>query len=128
MSRYRVRVPPPPPDLLCRAVANSLVNSAPLVIGIDDRVERRNLTKYVFTVSRALIGNELADGLKYPSTLTFGVLASFRLQERYKVVLASLSPKRAENSSFTRFTSLLEETGISYRLPEHVYAEEDRQR
>ena len=121
----------PPPDLMCRAVANSLVNSAPLVVGIDDPVERRNVAKYVFTVSRALIGNELANGLKYPSTLSFGVLAAFRLQERYKNLLARLNPKKAENSSFARFTSLLEatlleETGISYRLPEHVYAEQDR--
>lgn len=55
------------------------------------------------------------------------------MQERYKDILGSLSPKRAENSSFTRFKSfleatVLEETGISYILPEHVYAEEDRQR
>ena len=111
------------------AMANSLINSAPLVVGIDDPVERRTLAKYVFTVSRALIGNQLADELNYPSSLTLGVLAWFRLQERYQRTLGRLLPKLSTSNNFTQFTSLLEasmfdEAGISYRLPDHVYAEE----
>ena len=111
------------------AMANSLINSAPLVVGIDDPVERRTLAKYVFTVSRALIGNQLADELNYPSSLTLGVLAWFRLQERYQRTLGRLLPKLSTGNNFTQFTSLLEasmfdEAGISYRLPDHVYAEE----
>ena len=121
----------PPPDFMCVALANSLVNSAPIVVGIDDSSERRDMAKYVYTVSRALIGNELADQLKYPSTPTIGVLTVFRLQERYKDLQARLNPRKTESPSFTRFASLLEammleETGISYRLPEHVYAERGR--
>ena len=119
----------PDPEEESIAMANSLVNSAPLVVGITDPAERRKLAKYVFSVSRALIGNQLADALHYPHGSTLGVLPIFRLQERYKNVLAALSPQRAENSNHSRFTSLLEasmlsETGISYRLPDHVYAEE----
>ena len=121
----------PTPDYTSVAMANSLINSAPLVVGIDDPSERRDLAKYVFTVSRTLIGNELADRLKYPPTPTLGVLTVFRFQERYKNLRARLNPRRAENASFSKFVSLLEamvleETGISYRLPEHVYAEQDR--
>lgn len=121
----------PEPDFTGIAMANSLVNSAPLVVGVDDPTERRELAKYVFTVSRTLIGNELADQLKYPSTPTVGVLTVFRFQERFKDLQARLNPKKAENASFSKFASLLEammleETGISYRLPSHVYAERDR--
>lgn len=121
----------PQPDFMSIAMANSLINSAPLVVGIDDPAERRDLAKYVFTVSRTLIGNELADQLKYPPTPTIGVLTVFRFQERYKDLKARLNPKKSENASFSKFVSLLEammleETGISYRLPEHVYAERDR--
>ncbi len=119
----------PPPAEESIAMANSLVNSAPLVIDITDPEERRRLASYVFKVSRALIGNEMADQLMYPPDPSFGTLFIFRMQERYKHLLARLGRKRMENSNFTRFTSLLEasvleEAGISYRLPDHVYSEE----
>ncbi len=111
------------------AMANSLINSAPLIIGITDPNKRRTLSKYVFSVSRALIGNRLVDELNYPPSLTLGVLAWFRLQERFHRTLGRLLTKLTSSNSFTQFTSLLEasmldEAGISYRLPGHVYAEE----
>ena len=119
----------PQPDMESIAVANSLVNAAPLVIGIDDPAERRKLARYVYRISRALIGNDLADQLGYPGASTFGALAVFRLLGRCENVRARLGPQRAGNSDFERFTSLLdasllEETGISYRLPDHAHAEE----
>ena len=119
----------PKPEAESISMANALINSAPLVIGITDPEERRKLAKYVFTVSRALIGNELADALMYPPGSGLGVLRVFRLQERYKNILARVAPRNAENSNHSRFTSLLEasmlaEAGISYRLPDHVYSEE----
>ena len=57
------------------------------------------------------------------------MLAWFRLQERYQRTLGRLLPKLSTSNNFTQFTSLLEasmfdEAGISYRLPDHVYAEE----
>ena len=48
------------------AMANSLVNSSPVIAGITDPAERRKLAKYVFRVSRALIGKQFADDLMYP--------------------------------------------------------------
>ncbi len=119
----------PKPEEESVAMANALVNSAPLVIGIDDPDERRNLAKYVFSVSRALIGSPLADELKYPPGKSIGILRLFRLQQRYQRLLGRLFPKSSSESNFARFTSLLEasafdEAGISYRLPDHVYAEE----
>ena len=119
----------PEPNIEAIAMASSLVNSAPLIIGIDEPEERQRLSRYVFTISRALIGRELADQLHYPSSTTFGVLAWFRLQERYYRILSRLFPRRIQESSFSRFTSLLDasgydEGGITYGLPDHAHAEE----
>ena len=130
LKLFRIgRMCEPPPSFESVSMANSLINSAPMVIGIDDPDERRSLAGYVFHVSRALIGNHLADELKYPRQSTFGVLQWFRLQERYQGILNRLLPGRVQDNNFSRFTSLLEasafdEAGISYRMPDHVYAEE----
>ena len=110
-------------------MANALVNSAPLVIDVTDPLERRKMASYVFKISRALIGNALADQLMYPPDSSFGTLFVFRMQERCKRLLTKLGRHGTESSNFTRFTSLLEasvleETGISYRLPDHIYSEE----
>lgn len=118
----------PSPSLESIAMANSLVNSAPLVIGIEDPDERSNLSGYVYKVSRALIGDELADKLMYPKSSSFGVLPWFRMQSRYSAILSRILPKRAQSENFANFTSLLEasmfdEAGITYRLPDHIYAE-----
>ena len=118
----------PAPEAEAVVMAHALVNSAPLVIGITDSTERRKLSRYVFGISRALIGQTMADQLNYPPGIAFGVLTWFRLQSRVNRALGKYLPKSA-NSNFSNFTSLLQasafdEAGISYRLPDHVYAEE----
>ena len=110
-------------------MAHSLVNSAPLIAGMTEPADRRRLAKYVYRISRKLIGNEAAESLMYPPLSSFGVVGWFRLQQRYGHILSKLFPGRRQNSNFTRFTSLLEtslfdEEGIRYTLPDHVYAEE----
>ncbi len=118
----------PEPDAASIVLANSLVNSAPLVVGIDDPAERRNLAKYVYKVSRAMIGNDLADKLKYPKQSSFGVLGWFRFQSAYEKLLKRLFPRFARKNNFTNFSTLLsgsrfDDEGITYRMPDHVYAE-----
>ncbi len=110
-------------------MAHSLVNSAPLIVGRTEPADRRELAGYVYRVSRGLIGNEVADSLMYPPLSSFGAVWWFRMQQRYGKVLSKLFPKRRQDSNFTRFTSLLDtslfdEEGIRYTLPDHVYAEE----
>ncbi|MDE2666495.1 MAG: oxygenase MpaB family protein [Acidobacteriota bacterium] len=119
----------PPPELESIVMANSLINSSPLIIGVENPAVRRTLAKQVFNISRALIGDTLADGLMYPAGSTLGVLPWHRLQERCHRLVEKILPGRAQNNNFTRFTSLLEasmfdEAGISFRLPDHVHAEE----
>lgn len=119
----------PLPDAESIVMAHSLVNSAPLVIGETDEAVRKNLTRYVFRVSRALIGNALAEQLKYPPTSTFGVLAGFRIQQRYDRLLGRFSGKRSWNRRrlFTLLNaSMFDEEGIGYKLPDHVYSEVSR--
>jgi len=122
----------PEPDFECIAMANSLINSAPLLIGLTDPDERRHLAKYVYRVSRALIGKDLANKLKYPRSPTIGVLPWFRMQGRIERTMGRLFQKYMRQTNYTNLTSLLEvsvfdEAGISYKMPDHVYAEESTQ-
>ena len=119
----------PDPPLESIVMAHSLVNSAPLIAGMTGPEERRNLAKYVYKLSRGLIGREFSDSLMYPPISSFGAVWWFRMQQRYGNVLSKLFRGRRQDSNFTRFTSLLDtslfdEEGIRYTLPDHVYAEE----
>ena len=125
------RMMEPEPDLESVAMANALIQSAPLVIDITDVSSRRNLARYVYKVSRALIGKELADQLRYPETSTLGVLPWFRIQKRYEQTLGKLLTGTRQNNRFSRFSALLEASmyddyGISYTLPNRLYSEESR--
>ena len=118
----------PPPSLESIVMANALANSAPVVVGLGDPAQRRSVTKYVYNVSGALIGKETASALKYPEAHTFGVLPLFRLNERYKRLMAKLFPKHAANMKVNNFTGLLgasvyDDAGLTYGLPDHAYAE-----
>ena len=119
----------PDPQVESIVMAHSLVNSAPLIAGRTDPAGRRSLAQYVYRVSTPLIGKEIAKSLMYPAVSTFGVVLWFRMQQRYGHVLKRLLPGNREDSNYTRFTSLLDtslfdENGIRYTLPDHVYAEE----
>ena len=116
-------------------MAHALVNSAPLIAGVTTSEDRRKLANYVYRISRGLIGRDIAKQLVYPSLSSlssFGAVAWFKLQQRYGHILAKLLPwRRAQDSNYTKFVSLLEtsvfdDEGIRYSLPDHVYAEESR--
>ncbi len=110
-------------------MAHALINSAPLLAGMIEPAERRNLAKYAYRISRGLIGNKMADDLMYPPLSSIGAVWWFKMQQRHGHILERLAPGRHENSNFTRFTGLLgaslfDEEGITYSLPDHVYAED----
>ena len=110
-------------------MAHSLVNSAPLIAGVTDPEARRNLARYVYRIPRGLIGKETADSLMYPPLSPFGVVWWFKIQQQYGHILGNLLPGRRQDSNFSRFTSLLDtslfdEDGVRYTLPDHVYTEE----
>ena len=110
-------------------MAHALVNSAPLIAGATEPQARRSLARYVYRLSRGLIGKEFAESLLYPPISPFGAVWWFRTQQRYGHILNKLLPGRREDSNFSKFTSLLstslfDEEGIRYTLPDRVYAEE----
>ena len=110
-------------------MAHSLGNSAPLIAGMTAPPERQKLARYVYKISRGLIGQETARRLMYPPHSSLGAVPWFRFQQRYGNILGKLLPGTSQNSNFTKFTSLLETSvfdkeGIRYQLPDHVYAEE----
>ena len=129
LDLFRVGVLMEPPSMESVVLANSLVNSAPLVAGITDPGERGELASYVYHVSRALIGKELATELEYPRAPWFitsaGVLAWFRWRQRIDLVAGRLLPRRRRGDALATLFDIsnYDEGGILYRLPTHVYAE-----
>ena len=82
---------------------------------------------YIAQVSRALIGNALADALNYPKSSTLGILWKFRLLNQIEKVMRRLAPGRFQDrSNMTTIldVSMFDREGISYRLPDHFYAEQ----
>ena len=117
----------PDAELESVSLANALVNSSPLIAGVTEPAARRKLAHYVFRVSRALIGHQIADQLMFPRYPTFGVLWWFRMQNRYDDFMNRLFKGRdRKNNKLSAMlgVSMVDEAGISYRLPDHVYAEE----
>ena len=120
----------PPPSLESIALSSSLINSAPLFAGMTEIQARRKLAGYIGEVSRALIGNELADELRYPEGRSKGVLWRFRTLNRIEKFMNLLSPNRSRESvNLTTIldVSMFDREGISYKLPDHVHAERSSQ-
>ncbi|MCY4003831.1 MAG: oxygenase MpaB family protein [Rhodospirillales bacterium] len=119
----------PAPSMESIALALSLVNSAPLFAGLAERDARRKLAGYIAQISRALIGNALADELMYPASSTLGILWKFRLLNRVEAFRNRLNPSRAaatSNMMTILEASMYDKEGISYKLPDHVYAEQSK--
>lgn len=119
----------PRPTIEGIVMANALVNSAPVVIGINKPRDRQNLANYVYRVSRALIGDELADQINYPPQSTRGLLFYLRNKRRLARRLRSLVPKWEAKAKVDRFTALVDNSQlrdplISYRLPPKLHSDE----
>ena len=112
----------PPADADSIKVANLLIKSIPSIADITDPVEREHLIKLAYTLSRALIGNKLANQFEFPRTSTVGVLLMYRTKQRILQLLKSRQLVRSDNFSQLLQISVYDEGGLSYRMPNHVYA------
>ena len=117
----------PPPAEESIIMANGLINSAPLIVGAEGPA-RRAFVNFVYRVSRALIGDELADRFRFPRLWTAGLLPLMRWQRRLRKLQDRLAPGRAHARHARNFTTLLERSllddmGISYRLPDRIDAD-----
>ena len=123
----------PPFGVEAIAMANSVINSAPLVIGIEDKDERKALLSYGYRLSRALLGDELADQLMFPKSRTTGALVYLRMRRRIQEVIDALRGPgqrakglRTQNFMTMLDISVLDEEGISYRLPDELHGDASR--
>ncbi len=115
----------PPPDIACIAMANSLISCAPIVLGIEDSTGRKDLASYMFSMSRALIGNELADQLRFDQSRRLGKISFFRAQIRYNRIMGKLFPNRLikNNAMAGLFDVAHYQDDLAYHLPDTVHAE-----
>ncbi|MCY4097386.1 MAG: oxygenase MpaB family protein [Rhodospirillales bacterium] len=118
----------PPPGVDAIIMANSIISSAPMVIGITEPAERQKLASLAYRISRGLIGNELADSFRFPEggRLTLPV---FRLRNRLDRVVSGLLPELRKRRDLKRFNDLLEFANLgriehSYALPTAVRDED----
>lgn len=120
---YRIgKLCEPEPDSDAAAVANMLIDSIPKVADIQDPAEQQRVTALARRLSRALIGNELADHYQYPKTTNFGTLFMFRMKQRLQRMLKSDQLIRSGNFSQMIQISVYDEGGLSYKMPDHVHS------
>lgn len=124
-NMYRIGTlcePPPSPEAIL--MSNALVNSAPLVAGIEDSRERATMVRnLIYPVSRGLIGNRLADQLNFPENYLPNPVFWYRVDQKFQNLKA-----RFNKNAYPAFATLLmvsayDDEGLSYRLPDHVHAE-----
>ena len=118
----------PTPDEDAIIMANSIVNSAPLVIGVTEPAARRKLATFVYRVCRELIGDDLAESFLFPSSKR-RVIPFFRLQNRTKRLIRKAIPSWRAKSDLARFNALVDFVNLgklehSYSLPTAVHDED----
>ena len=119
----------PPPDEHSIANANALIKAGPALLNITDPDEVAAALRTLYNISRALLGHELADALRYPKSRTLGVLFAHRVKNRFKRVKNQLLKTRGSQTKLDNFSQMLQlsaydEVGMSYRLPDRVKASE----
>lgn len=115
----------PPPDEDAIALANCIVNSAPVIIGVTEPKARAEFARYAYRIARELVGDARADELRFPPGKSLPILPWLRAQERLKRSLGTYLPvlgRMQRSRSFTHLLSLtdLGAAGITYDLPDHV--------
>ena len=108
----------PSPGIEAITMANALINCAPMIAKVKKQEEKEKFIDQIYKLSRALLGNKLAEQLGYPKSRIFGVLEGFRMRNRIKSIGKG-------NTSTTNIGLLLElgayeDAQISYKLPDHV--------
>ena len=111
----------PPADEDSIAVANMLIQAIPAVAGITDPVERERLVGLAYRLSRALIGNRLANQFQFPKTPTMGTLLMYRMKQRLQRTLKKDQIIRSGNFVQLLQISVYDDEGLTYKMPDHVY-------
>ncbi len=112
----------PPADAESIGVANMLIQAIPTVADITDPEEQKNLRELAYRLSRALIGDRLADQFEFPKISTFGTLWMYRMKQRLNRFMTSQQSIRSDNFSQLLQISVYDDEGVSYKMPNHVHS------
>ena len=117
----------PPTDDDGIIMANSVVNSAPIIVGVKAPPERRKMARTVTQVSRELIGDKLADSLLFPRRKR-KMVPWLRLRHRARRMVGRVLPGLAARQDQDRFEALMQfasfdEFEHSYKLPTALHDE-----
>ncbi len=114
----------PPPDDDSIGVATAVFKAIPAMAGVQTDAERRALQIYAYRLSRALIGNQLADRYGYPNTVRIRSLVLLYYRVRASVLRLLAKKALVKEQAFEQIfgATQYDEEGISYRLPDRVRA------
>ena len=110
----------PAPDADSIAVANGLIQAIPSVADVTDPVETQKLTELAYRLSRALIGNKLAERFDFPKTPVVGTLFLYRMKQRFQRMLKGGSLVRSGNFTQLLQISVYDDYGVTYEMPDHA--------
>ena len=112
----------PPADAESIGVANMLIQAIPTVADITDPEEQEKLRELAYRLSRALIGDQLADQFEFPKISTFGTLWMYRMKQRLNRLMTNQQSIRSDNFSQLLQISVYDDEGVSYKMPNHVHS------
>ena len=98
----------PYPDFESVIMANALVSSVPLLLGLPLHGEGDELRNLAYTVARAFIGDELADQLKFPPAKTQGIIMKMCLNTKLQRFKRGLVPGQSRADRFNNFKSMVD--------------------
>ncbi len=119
----------PPRDDDAIIMANSIVNSAPILLGFAEDPGRRDKAQFMYQVSRELIGNKLAEDFRYPPGKLLGEVPLIRVRNFANRVGSRIVPGWRSRAAFAKFSDMLDvsdlgESRLSFALPDTVYDED----
>ena len=116
----------PPPDDDAIGVANAVFKAIPAMAGVKTEAERKSLQMYAYRLSRALIGNELADQYGYPNTIRIRMLVLLYFRMKSRLINLLTKNRILQEQSFMQIfdATQYDKEGISYKMPDHVRAKQ----
>ena len=121
----------PPPDDDGIIMANSIINSAPVILGFTEPAARRREAGRFYQMSRELIGDRLADALRYPAARRIRLLPLLRAKHRVERFGARTLPGWRRVHGLQSFKLLMKVSNLdalehSYSLPTNLHDEDSR--
>lgn len=114
----------PPPDADALSVANAVFKAIPEMAGAKTEKERKSSQIYAYRLSRALIGNELADRYRYPKTIRSRYLVLLHFRTKARLIELVTKNRLMQEQTFMQIfeATQYDKEGISYKMPDHVRA------